>query len=156
LYLKKQIGDTFRINEIGYRVVGIYETGASFEDNGAVIGLADAQRAFDNRGQVTYFQVKLDDPRRSDDVRQAIEQRWDDLTTVRSGEPAKQDEMLANYNSLGWFLGIFAILVGGLGMMNAMLMNVFERTREIGVLRALGWRRRRIIGMILGEALRYE
>jgi len=150
---KKQIGDTFRINEIGYRVVGIYETGASFEDNGAVIGLADAQRAFDKRGQVTYFQVKLDDPRRSDDVRQAIEQRWDDLTTVRSGEPAKQDEMLAIYNSLGWFLGIFAILVGGLGMMNAMLMSVFERTREIGVLRALGWRRRRIIGMILGEAL---
>ena len=150
---KKNVGDTFRINEIGYRVVGIYETGASFEDNGAVIGLADAQRAFDKRSQVTYFQIKLDDPRRSDEVRQAIEQRWDDLTTVRSGEPTKQDQMLAIYNSLGWFLGIFAILVGGLGMMNAMLMSVFERTREIGVLRALGWRRRRIIGMILGEAL---
>ena len=150
---KKQVGDTFRINDIGYRVVGIYETGMSFEDNGAVIGLADAQRALDKRGQVTYFQVKLDDPRRSDAVRQAIQERWDDLTTVRSGEPAKQDEMLAMYNSLGWFLGIFAILVGGLGMMNAMLMSIFERTREIGVLRALGWRQRRIISMILGEAL---
>jgi len=150
---KKAIGDTFRINEIGYRVVGIYETGASFEDTGAVIALADAQRAFDKRRQVTYFQIKLDDPRRADEVRQAIEQRWDDLAVVRSGEPTKQDDMLAVYNSLGWFLGIFAILVGGLGMMNAMLMSVFERTREIGVLRALGWRRRRIIALILGEAL---
>jgi putative ABC transport system permease protein len=150
---KKNVGDIFRINEIGYRVSGIYETGMNFEDNGAVIGLADAQRAFDKRDQVTYLQVKIDDPRRSDEVRQAIEKRWDDLTTTRSGEPAKQDDMLAMYNSLGWFLGIFAILVGGLGMMNSMLMSVFERTREIGVLRALGWRRRRIIGMILGEAL---
>jgi putative ABC transport system permease protein len=150
---KKNVGDIFRINEIGYRVSGIYETGMNFEDNGAVIGLADAQRAFDKRDQVTYLQIKLDDPRRSDEVRQAIEKRWDDLTTTRSGEPAKQDDMLAIYNSLGWFLGIFAILVGGLGMMNSMLMSVFERTREIGVLRALGWRRWRIIGMILGEAL---
>jgi putative ABC transport system permease protein len=34
-----------------------------------------------------------------------------------------------------------------------MLMSVFERTREIGVLRALGWRRRRVLGMIMREAL---
>ena len=150
---RKGVGDTFRMNEIGYRVAGIYETGASFEDNGAVISLADAQRAFDKRGEVTYLAVKLDDPGRLDEVRQAIEKRWDDLTVVRSGEPTKQDDMLKLYSSLGWFLGIFAILVGGLGMMNAMLMSVFERTREIGVLRAIGWRRRRIIGLILGEAL---
>ncbi len=45
------------------------------------------------------------------------------------------------------------MLVGGIVMMNAMLMSVFERTQEIGVLRALGWRRRRVVRMILVEAL---
>ena len=57
------------------------------------------------------------------------------------------------YRSFGFYMGIFAVLVGGLGMMNSTLMSVFERTREIGVLRAIGWRRRRVIVMILGESV---
>jgi putative ABC transport system permease protein len=50
-------------------------------------------------------------------------------------------------------ISFLAILVGGLGVMNTMLMSVLERTREIGVLRALGWRRRRILEMIIKESL---
>lgn len=150
--LKKTVGASFRIGELSYRVVGIYSTGQTFEDSGAVITLADAQRAFDRRDRVSYFKLRLRDPQQREEVKQAIEERWDDLSATRSGEPSKQDDMLELYRSFGWFLGIFAILVGGLGMMNAMLMSVFERTREIGVLRALGWRRWRVVAMILGES----
>jgi putative ABC transport system permease protein len=46
-----------------------------------------------------------------------------------------------------------ALVVGGLGMMNTMVMSVFERTREIGVLRALGWRQWRVLWMILRESV---
>jgi putative ABC transport system permease protein len=151
--LNKAIGERFRINDVGYRVVGIYETGSSFEDNGAVIRLEDGQRAFDKRRQLSYLKVKLRDLREADEVRAAIEERWEGLAVTRSGEPGAQEDILQVYRSMGWVLGLFAVLVGGLGMMNAMLMSVFERTREIGVLRALGWRRRRVIVMILGEAL---
>jgi putative ABC transport system permease protein len=57
-------------------------------------------------------------------------------------------------NADGFLNGIstLAILVGGVGVLNTMLMSVFERTREIGVLRALGWRRSSILGLILREA----
>ncbi len=150
---KKVVGDRFRINEISYRVVGIYETGASFEDNGAVIHLEDAQRAFDKRRQVTFFKLRLDSPGDREEVRAAIEERWPELAATGSGDPQTQDELLQVYASMGWVLGLFAILVGGLGMMNAQLMSVIERTREIGVLRAMGWRRRRVVRMIVGEAL---
>jgi putative ABC transport system permease protein len=50
-------------------------------------------------------------------------------------------------------VSVLALLVGGLGMLNTMLMSVLERTREIGVLRALGWRKRRVLAMILRESL---
>jgi putative ABC transport system permease protein len=50
-------------------------------------------------------------------------------------------------------ISVMAILVGGVGIMNTMLMAVMERTREIGALRALGWRRRGVLSLILREAL---
>ena len=52
-----------------------------------------------------------------------------------------------------WGIAGIAVLVGGLGMMNAMVMSVLERTREIGTLRAVGWSRRRVVTLILGETM---
>ncbi|MFN8484341.1 MAG: FtsX-like permease family protein [Anaerolineae bacterium] len=149
----KDVGSTFKINDATYRVVGIFETGVSFEDGGAVISLADAQRSFDRVHKVSFYNVRLKDPRRADEVRKIIETRWPDLSVTRSGEPSRQNEIFDLYRSFGLFLGLFAVLVGGLGMMNTTLMSVFERTREIGLLRAVGWRRRRIVVMIWGESL---
>ncbi len=151
--LGKGVGDAFVLAEQIYRVAGVYETGDTLEDGGAVISLSDAQRAFDMRGQVNYFVLKLRDPRQLDAVRAEITARWPELTATRSGEATEQTQMLSVFSSFGLFVGLLAALVGGLGMMNTVLMSVIERTREIGVLRALGWTRRRVIGLILGEAL---
>jgi putative ABC transport system permease protein len=52
-----------------------------------------------------------------------------------------------------WGIGLLAIVVGGISMMNTMIMSVYERTREIGTLRAVGWRRRRVLGMVLKESI---
>jgi ABC-type antimicrobial peptide transport system permease subunit len=149
----KKPGDALILNEMPYRVSGIYETGVGLEDGGAVMRLEDAQRAFNKRRQVSYYSVQVRDARRINDIKQAIETRWKDLVATRSGEATQQEDMLGMFRSFGWFVGIFAVLVGGLGMMNTTLMSVFERTREIGVLRAVGWSRGRVMRMIMGESL---
>lgn len=150
---KKNVGDPFRINDSVYRVAGIYQTGTSMEDAGAVLSLNDAQRAFDHRNSVNYFSVKVKDPSRTDEIKKNIEKRWDKLTAVKSGESSTEDDLYDMYRSMGWFMGIFAALVGGFGMMNTSMMNVFERTREIGVLRAVGWSRYRVMALIFNESM---
>jgi len=50
-------------------------------------------------------------------------------------------------------ISLAAVFIGAVGMLNTMLMSVLERTREIGVLRSLGWRRRQVLWMILKESL---
>jgi ABC-type antimicrobial peptide transport system permease subunit len=150
---KKKPGDPFILNDLTFRVSGVYETGVGLEDGGAVMRLEDAQRIFNKRRQVSYFAVQVRDARRIDDIKQAIETRWEDLAATRSGEATQQEDALNIYRSMGWFIGIFAVMVGGLGMMNTTLMSVFERTREIGVLRAVGWSRGRVMRMIMGESL---
>jgi putative ABC transport system permease protein len=55
--------------------------------------------------------------------------------------------------STGWIVSLLALIVGGIGVTNTMAMSVFERTREIGILRAVGWSGRRVGVMIVSEAV---
>jgi putative ABC transport system permease protein len=54
---------------------------------------------------------------------------------------------------MAWATSVVALVIGSVGLLNTMVMAVFERTREVGVFRALGWRRRRVLALILGESL---
>jgi putative ABC transport system permease protein len=55
-------------------------------------------------------------------------------------------------NGMSWGTSLLAVLVGVLGVTNTMLMSVFERKQEIAILLAIGWKRSRIVRMILLEA----
>jgi ABC-type antimicrobial peptide transport system permease subunit len=151
--LRKHVGDSFKLSDSLFRIVGIYETGTTFEDGGGVITLSEAQALFKKPRQVSYYQVKLTSPDKLATLQKRIETNYKGLTVSGSSDYAGQQETLQLYRAMAWFVGLLAILVGGLGMTNTMLMSVFERTHEIGVLRAVGWRRGSVLRMILGEAL---
>ncbi len=69
-----------------------------------------------------------------------------------AGEHIGKSQAYRMVHAMSWGTSLLAVLVGVLGVMNTMLMTVFERTQEICVLLALGWRRSRIIRMILWES----
>ena len=151
--LKKRVGDSLTIYSATYRIVGLYETGAVMEDGGAVVTLAEAQRLADQSRQVSMFLVQLKRPEQLEWARERIQRRLPDLQVVRSSDSTGLEGWLALVRPFAWATALIAALLGGVGMMNAMLMSVIERTQEIGVLRALGWKRRQVLTMILGESL---
>ncbi len=151
--LNKEVGDSIRIMESVFRVVGIYETGATLEDNGAVLSLRDAQEILGKPRQVSVFYIQLKDPSLSERLERRIERLWPELSLSGTDEFADKQLMGDYIQGFAWGIAGLAILIGGVSMMNAQLMSVIERTREIGVLRATGWSSRRVLGMILSESL---
>jgi ABC-type antimicrobial peptide transport system permease subunit len=151
--LKKAAGDTLDLSGVRFRVVGIYESSISWEELGGVISLRDAQIFVGRPHKVTMYAVKVHDPAAAGDLVDKINASYPDAHAALSGEFAEEMPDFQASNGMLGGISVMAIFVGGVGVLNTMLMAVFERTREIGVLRALGWRRRAILGMILREAL---
>ncbi|UCD99815.1 MAG: ABC transporter permease [Chloroflexota bacterium] len=151
--LNKNPGDSIRIMESVFRVVGIYETGATLEDNGAVILLRDAQDVLGKPRQVSVFYIQLKDVGMRDRLERRVSRLWPNLSLSGTDEFADKQLMGDYIQAFVWGIAGLAILIGGVSMMNAQLMSVIERTREIGVLRATGWSSKRILGMIMSESL---
>lgn len=151
--MDKQVGDSLRLTESTFRIVGIYETGDAFEDSGAVLPLDQAQIVLGKPRQVSLVYIQLKDPALQQRLIDRVTRQWPDLAISTSHEFADKQMMGDMMNGFVWAIAGLAILIGGIGMANAQLMAVFERTREIGVLRAVGWSRSRVLLLILSESL---
>jgi ABC-type antimicrobial peptide transport system permease subunit len=151
--LKKHVDDTIRLYGVPYRIVGIYETGQGMEESGGVVTLADGQEIAQKPRKVSLFQVAVRRNTDLDQVRRRIESIDKSLSVSKASEYNASQQWAGMLEGYAWGIAAIAIVVGGLGMMNAMIMSVLERTREIGTLRALGWKRGQVVRMIMGEAV---
>lgn len=147
------VDDTLRLNGVPYRIVGIYETGQGMEESGGVVVLDDAQDIAQKQRTVSLFQVGVRPNSDLDQVKQRIGALDDEITVTTASDFEGGQDWTAMLQGFAWSIAAIAILIGGLGMMSAMVMSVMERTREIGTLRALGWSRGRVMRLILGEAV---
>ena len=151
--LDKVPGDTLRIQDSVFRIVGIYETGQGLEDSGAVLPLSDAQQLLGRQHQVSIIYIQLKDTSLAERINVRVERLYPDLSLSTTDAYADQQMMGDMMQGYAWGIAGLAIVIGGVGMMNSQLMAVMERTREIGVLRSVGWKRWRVLRMILGESM---
>ena len=147
------VGGSIRIGETAYRVVGIYETGEAFEDGGASLRLTDAQLLLGMNKKVSVYYIQLTDPSLASRLITRVERKYPDLMISTADNMAQESSITDLIKIMVRVVGGLAILIGGVAMSNAQLMAVFERTREIGVLRAVGWRRSRVLIMMLAESV---
>lgn len=161
--LNKQTGDRLEIASRELEIVGIYETYNVLLDGSAVMLIHTLQRLMDRPNQVTGFQVVLEE---SADKKARIEQVRREINELRTakGRPwgiearptedyVRTTSQIQVSRAMAWMTSAIALVIGAVGVLNTMIMSVLERTREIGILRAIGWRRSRVVRLILYESL---
>lgn len=150
--LKKKVGDTVQIEADELTVVGIVNGGAFVENGSIVISLPVMQQVTGNQNQISAIDVRVTP---GINIQQLCAQMNRILPETRA-DPADQhisnSEGYRIINAMSWGTSLVAVLVGVLGVTNTMLMSVFERKQEIAILLALGWRRLRVVRMILLES----
>lgn len=148
-------GDKLMLGDKSYSIVGIFESGVTMQDGGAATTLPEAQRIQSLKSdQVTMAMVKTMSGYTPRQVADKIEQTDSSLIGIVDVEDYNStDQGLKIIDSVSLAISLLAIVIGGVGVMNTIITSVFERTREIGVLRAVGWKKSRVMAMILGEAI---
>ena len=163
--LKKGIGDHIELQQEAFEVVAVFESFNVYDNGAVIIPLTDAQRLAARKGRITGFSVrvdkkKTDPPAEIETVRQRIENLTDPETEkpVRISVLTVKDYVSTSSHirilrALVWMVSVIALTIGVISMLNTMVMAVLERTQEIGILRAVGWTRNRVMKMVLGEAV---
>jgi putative ABC transport system permease protein len=167
--LKKGVGDTVIFGrpekdstENVYEVIGIFRSPVIYENGGAIVSLQDGRTL--TGMEVSGFSVRVkkaspDSTAEVEQVRSQIEALRDPqdpsvrLTARTPEEFAERLQQLNMVRALSWIVSAIAIIIGIIGMINTMAMSVLERTQEIGILRAVGWPRWRVMRMVLGESV---
>jgi len=158
------LGQTIRINNVSFKVIGILEVkgqvGPFNQDDRIIIPLTIAQRLFDTK-YVNSIYLKVENEQVMDKAFQQVGQ----ILTNRIGDPTKftltnQNDVLAareasteTFTLLLAAVAVVSLLVGGIGIMNIMLVTVTERTREIGIRKAVGATRIDILMQFLIESI---
>lgn len=153
--LNKTVGDTIIISNQTFKVVGIYETGNFMDDRGIVMSLSELQNLTGNTGQVSLILVKATNGTNANTLATTIQQKYpNELSTSTSlSGNNRMNNGLQVISSGAWAVSLLAIIIGGIVVIVTMMKAVSERTREIGVLRAIGWTQKRILTMIISESL---
>lgn len=153
--LGKGVGDTIQVAGEPFQVVGIFESDSLFENGGLIVPRAELQRMMGREGDVTGFVIagEKNDRASVEALRKRVEAAVPGIAAIPSRDYVQGDIRIRLVKSMAWATSAVALLLGSVGVLNTMMMTVFERTVEIGLLRAIGWRRRRILALIFGEAL---
>jgi len=152
--LKKNVGDPLRIQGKDFQVVGVFQTGVVFSDGAIILPLRRLQELAAREGRVTAFQLRLEEGNDLDTVEAEIERRHPELVAISDVEEYnKVDQGLEILDSMVWMITVAAVVIGSIIIANTMWMSVLERTRQIGLLRAVGWSRGRIVLLVVLEAV---
>ncbi len=150
----KHVGQAVTLEGRSFAIGGIYHSGDRFEDLGVALPLRTVESLAQRPGDITSIGVAVKLGQDVHAVARRLERSYPGVVAIdEPGKAIKVDTSSRLIISTGWIISALALIIGGIGVTNTMAMSVFERTREIGILRAVGWTTPRIGSMIVSETI---
>ena len=153
--LKKKVGDTVQIEADELKVVGIVDGQAVVENGAIILALPVLQVATGNEEKVNFIDIRVTPETSKEQVKEisdGVKKIFPLGRAMVASEVVGTSQGFQIARAMSWSTSLLAIIVGVLGVMNTMMMTVFERTQEFCVLLAIGWKRSRIMRMVLWES----
>ena len=153
---REEIGDLLWVPEIEteLRVSGFLAPTGSQDDGLFYIPLRTAQEKFGQQGHVTAVQIRLDDPAHAGHIADTLETMLPNAEVIRMEELlGSMKALMGSAQALIMAIVLVVVTISGVGVLNTVLMSVFERTREIGIMRATGAARTDVFSLIWLETL---
>ncbi|ADH84793.1 ABC transporter permease [Desulfurivibrio alkaliphilus] len=149
-----RLGDEFRYPAVDetFIVTGILERTNSQDDAFVYLDIGTAQRLMDNPDGATAIGVKVSAPERMGSIINQLEEEMPGIQIVTMSQVMNSvANVAASAKSLSLAIALVALVIGAVGVMNSILMAVFERSQEIGMMRAIGASRWNVFQIILKE-----
>jgi len=148
------LGKTLRLSpQISLEVVGVLERSGGIADSFIYVPI-EAIHAVLNTQNYSSILVSIDPAQKAEEVAKALEARIEGIDAQTTGDVMRFAERAVRISDLVRFgISLVALIVGGLLVANTVMMSVYERIREFGLMRALGAKRGFIFGLVLLEAL---
>ena len=147
-------GDDFNLRGHRFKVSGLTRSGGVMRNHSLLLPLPVLQGIIHREGVVTTFNLRLEqgaDPEALTALTKQLQARFPDLQFVQASSVGRESQTVQFFHGLAWSMSSMAFVIAFVVMLNTLFMSVAERTREIGILAAVGWRPGRIFAMILLE-----
>jgi putative ABC transport system permease protein len=150
------IGDQLPLNQTVLKITGLARQDNVLNDNLVIVPLPLMQHELGKSGVVTIIDMRLSHPENQKQVSQVqsrLTEEFSQMDFFETREMAANNHMLHLLKRLNQTISLIALCMALFFIINTLLMSVNESTREIGILSALGWSRRLILGKTLLEGL---